>query len=164
MGRGRCRQWLASGLRFTGAGRDVEFPVHIPFVEHLGLQLLQWADGVAEVAFEPRPEHMNSFDVLHGGLCMTLLDVAMASAARSVQPDMGAVTVEMKTSFFCPAQGALRARGEVLHRSATLAFVEAQLLDAQGQCCAHGTATFKLVPRLPVGRKSTRASGVFPSD
>jgi uncharacterized protein (TIGR00369 family) len=56
--------------------------------------------------------------VTHGGALMTLLDVAMATAARSANPDMGVVTIEMKTSFMQPApSGPLVARGRLMHRT-----------------------------------------------
>lgn len=131
----------------------MEFPVRIPFVAHLGVQLDHMADGRAVLLLEPQAEHHNSFDVVHGGVSMTLLDVVMAHAARSVSPDMGAVTIELKTSFMRPALGALRAEGNLLHRTATMAFTEGRIVDAKGQVCAHATGTFKYVKRLPVGTK-----------
>ena len=91
----------------------MNFGVEIPFVDHLGFELTVFEGGQSEIVFEPRPEHLNSFAVTHGGALMTLLDVTMAVAARSTQPDMGAVTIEMKTSFFQPAVGKLSARGAV---------------------------------------------------
>lgn len=111
--------------------------------------------GEAEITFDPAPEHQNSFDVVHGGATMTLLDVVMAHAARSVQTDMGAVTIEMKTSFMRASKGALTARGKLLHRTATMAFTEGQVFDAAGRLCSHATGTFKFVPRLPTGPGST---------
>ncbi len=129
------------------------FPVRIPFVEHLGFVLRHWQDGEAEITFDPAPEHLNSFNVVHGGATMTLLDVVMAHAARSVQPDMGAVTIEMKTSFMQAAKGLQRARGRLLHRTATMAFTEGHVFDVEGRLCAHATGTFKYVKRLPVGAK-----------
>ena len=132
----------------------MEFPVRIPFVEHLGVQLEHMADGRAVLLLEPQAEHHNSFNVVHGGVSMTLLDVVMAHAARSVAADMGAVTIELKTSFMRPALGALRAEGQLLHRTATMAFTEGRIVDANGQVCAHATGTFKYVRRLPVGAKT----------
>ena len=82
---------------------------------------------------------------------MTLLDVAMATAARSVAPEMGVVTIEMKTSFMQAAQGPLVAKGRLIHRTATMAFTEATVFDAKGRPCTHATGTFKYVRRLPVG-------------
>lgn len=129
----------------------MKFGVDIPFVHHLGFELVAFDGGASEIAYTPKPEHLNSFAVAHGGVVMTLLDVAMALAARSVEKDRGVVTIEMKTSFMRPSPGdgsLLTARGRLMHRSATLAFVEATLFDALGQACAHSSGTFKYVNRL----------------
>lgn len=132
----------------------MKFSVHIPFVELLGFELQKFEGGEATICFDPRPEHQNSFNVVHGGASMTLLDVVMAHAARSVEPGMGCVTVEMKTSFMRPAKGALTAHGTLLHRTPTMAFTEGRIVDAAGKLCAHATGTFKFVPRLPVGKST----------
>ncbi|MBA4193379.1 MAG: PaaI family thioesterase [Comamonadaceae bacterium] len=134
----------------------MEFSVRIPFVELLGFELRRMEGGEAEIAFDPAADHLNSFDVIHGGASMTLLDVVMAHAARSVQPDMGAVTIEMKTSFMRAAQGPVVARGKLLHRTATMAFTEGSVYNAAGQLCCHATGTFKFVPRLPTGPASAK--------
>jgi uncharacterized protein (TIGR00369 family) len=83
---------------------------------------------------------------------MTLMDVAMAHAARSVEPDMGCVTIEMKTSFMQPAVGRLEAVATLLHRTATMAFTEAKVFDAKGRLCVHASGTFKFMPRLAAGK------------
>ncbi len=134
----------------------MEFSVHIPFVELLGFELLSMEGGEAEIAFRPADNHLNSFDVVHGGASMTLMDVVMAHAARSVEPSMGCVTIEMKTSFMRAARGPLLAKGKLLHRTATMAFTEASIFDAAGKLCCHATGTFKFVARLPVGPGSSQ--------
>ena len=134
----------------------MNFGTEIPFVTHLGFELELFEGGESAIGYTPRPEHLNSFAVTHGGVCMTLLDVAMAVAARSVQKEMGVVTIEMKTSFMRPAPGdgsRLTARGRLMHRTATLAFTEATLYDAKGQACAHASGTFKYVKRLAAGAR-----------
>lgn len=120
--------------------------------------------GEAEITFDPAPDHLNSFDVVHGGASMTLLDVVMAHAARSVQPDMGCVTIEMKTSFMRAARGPLRAQGRLQHRTATMAFTEGSVFDAAGKLCCHATGTFKFVPRLPTGPGSVQAFNRISTD
>lgn len=130
----------------------MDFSVRIPFVELLGFELLSMADGQARITYTPAPEHLNSFDVTHGGASMTLMDVAMAHAARSVEPDMGCVTIEMKTSFMQPAVGRLEAVATLLHRTATMAFTEAKVFDAKGRLCVHASGTFKFMPRLAAGK------------
>lgn len=131
----------------------MDFPIHIPFVRQLGFELMSMADGQAQIALDLQPEHHNSFGVAHGGLTMTLLDVVMAHAARSVNaaPDFepGVVTVEMKTSFMRPGQGRLLARGTLLHRTATMAFCEGRVFVSGDVLCAHATGTFKYLRKLP---------------
>lgn len=143
---------------------SLSFGARIPFVEHLGFTLTGFDAGRSELQFEPRPEHLNSFSVVHGGALMTLLDVTLATAARSVDKDMGAVTIEMKTSFMRPAQGALRAEGRLIQRTATLAFTEATVYDAAGRPCAHATGTFKYVRRLATGARTVQALNVISTD
>jgi len=143
---------------------SIPFGVRIPFVEHLGFDLMRFEDGHSEIAYAPKPEHLNSFAVTHGGATMTLMDVTMATAARSVQPDMGVVTIEMKTSFMQAARGKLTGKGRLMHRTATMAFTEATIYDEQGRACAHATGTFKYVKRLPTGPKSSNPLNVISTD
>ena len=129
----------------------MSFGVEIPFITLLGFALVRFEGGQSEILYTPAPEHLNSFQVTHGGASMTLLDVTMATAARSVVPDMGVVTIEMKTSFLQPARGPLRGVGQLLHRTKSMAFTEGRILDAEGRVCAHATGTFKYMRREPAG-------------
>jgi uncharacterized protein (TIGR00369 family) len=140
------------------------FGVNIPFVHHLGFELVRFDGGESEIHYEPKPEHLNSFAVVHGGACMTLLDVTMAVAARSVDKEMGVVTIEMKTSFMQPSRGKLAGKGRLMHRTATMGFTEATIYDSEGKACAHATGTFKYVRRLPTGAKSANSLDVISTD
>ena len=142
----------------------MNFGADIPFVNHLGFELVLFEGGHSEIHYEPRPEHLNSFAVAHGGASMTLLDVTMAVAARSVDKGRGVVTIEMKTTFMQPARGKLSGKGRLMHRTATMAFTEATLYDAEGRTCAHATGTFKYVNRLPTGPNSANPLNVISTD
>jgi len=121
----------------------------IPFMRELGAELVHAEGGHSELQLELQPRHMNSWGVGHSGVVMSLLDVAMARAGRSLEADApGTVTVEMKTSFFVPARGRLRALGHVLHRSVTMAYCEAELYDGDGKLVAKALGTFKFLRRL----------------
>jgi uncharacterized protein (TIGR00369 family) len=145
----------------------MDFGADIPFVNHLGFELELFEGGASAIGYAPQPEHLNSFAVTHGGAIMTLLDVTMATAARSVEKDMGVVTIEMKTSFMRPAPGdgsRLTAKGRLMHRTASMAFTEATLYDALGQACAHSTGTFKYVRRKPAAGQPDAAGGAISTD
>jgi uncharacterized protein (TIGR00369 family) len=142
----------------------MKFPTNIPFVEAQGFTLTQFGQGMARLSLVPRADQLNSFGVVHGGVVMTLLDVAMAHASRTGDDEAmsnavrGAVTIEMKTSFMAPspAQGELVAEGKLLKRTATLAFTEGRVTDAQGNLCAHATGTFKLVRAMATAARDIK--------
>jgi uncharacterized protein (TIGR00369 family) len=148
----------------TTEKQALKFGVDIPFVHHLGFELMLFEDGYSQINYEPKPEHLNSFSVVHGGASMTLLDVTMAVAARSVDQEMGVVTIEMKTSFMRAAKGPLVAKGKLIHRTATMAFTEASIFDAEGKICSHATGTFKYVKRLATGAKSSHPLNTISTD
>lgn len=123
------------------------FGVEIPFVSHLGFELVRMEGGESELKYLPKHEHLNSFLVTHGGAIMTLLDVTLATAARSVDLEIGVVTIEMKTTFMQPCKGLLTGKGRLMHRTKSMAFAEGTIFDAEGKPCAHATGTFKYVKR-----------------
>ena len=140
----------------------MDFGTEIPFVSHLGFTLHRMDGGHSELRYEARPEHLNSFGVTHGGATMALLDVAMAVAVRSQTPELGAVTIEMKTSFMQPARGALVARGRLLHRTGSMAYAEGTVYDAEGRLCSHATGTFKFMHRRAPDGGSAAAGTQMP--
>ena len=122
------------------------FRLNIPFISELGIEFISAADGRASVALDLKPQHLNSWAVAHGGVLMTLLDVAMAVAGRSLDPDAGGgVTVEMKTSFLQPGKAGTRltASGYAFHRTMTMAFCEGEVRDANNRLIAKAMGTFK---------------------
>ena len=132
------------------------FPNEIPFLTQLGAEFLGMENGRAQVALNLAAEHMNSWQVTHGGVTMTLLDVVMSLAGRSLDPDSRAgVTVEMKTSFLQPGGrpgSRLIASGFAFHRSTTMCFCEGEVRDGD-KLVAKAMGTFKYLKRLDVAAK-----------
>lgn len=132
------------------------FPDGNPFLTFLGVRLTQMQGGRAELQLDINADHLNSWQVVHGGVTMTLLDVAMAMAGRSLDPDArSGITVEMKTSFFQPAgaPGAhLVAKGLALHRSTTMCYCEGELWNGD-RLVAKAMGTFKYL-KAPRGDRT----------
>jgi acyl-CoA thioesterase len=130
----------------------------IPFVKDLGVEFLSAESGRAVLALDLAPRHLNSWAVAHGGVLMTLLDVAMAVAGRSLDPEAGAgVTVEMKTSFLQPANAGTRliATAHAFHRSSTMAFCDGEVRDTKERLIAKSMGTFKYLKRQSVDSKTS---------
>jgi acyl-CoA thioesterase len=126
--------------------QSIAFRNDIPFVQDLGIEIVSAEKGRAVVALDLAPRHLNSWSVAHGGVLMTLLDLAMAAAGRSLDPAAGAgVTVEMKTSFVQPANAGTRliASAHAFHRSSTMAFCDGDVRDTDQRLIAKSMGTFK---------------------
>jgi acyl-CoA thioesterase len=118
----------------------------IPFIKDVGIELADVQPGRGRLELDILPRHLNGLGAVHGGVTMTVLDVAMAIAARSLEPaGEGVVTVEMKCSFMQagPPNGRLVAAGTCVHKSSTMAFCEAELRDAADRLLARAMGTFK---------------------
>lgn len=115
-----------------------------PFIEHLGVQLPEFAEGSGKAELRLDIQHTNRFSTAHGGVIVTLLDFVMAQACRSADADLRpAITIEIKSTFVQPGRGTLRCTGHCVHRARSLAFGEARVVDAQGNLVAFGSGTFK---------------------
>ncbi len=128
--------------------QSLAFRNNIPFVKELGIIFLDTGEGTARIALDLEPRHLNSWQVAHGGVIMTLLDVAMAVAGRTLDSGAGGgVTVEMKTSFLQPGRAGMRlvATGHAFHRSSTMAFCEGDIRDSEGRLIAKSMGTFKYI-------------------
>ena len=123
--------------------------LNVHFLKLLGVRLITAEMGKGEILLALKPEHTNTWDVAHGGVLLTLMDVAMAVAARSSDPsNRSVVTVEMKNNFMQAANGILRVKADTVRRTATMAFCEAKLYNDQGEICCMSTGTFQFIKRL----------------
>lgn len=126
------------------------FGVHVPFLELLGVSAELGEGGHSRLSLELRPELLNHLGVSHGGVMMTLLDVAMAVAARTSHArPMGVITVDMSINFLRGGSGRLIAEGHLLRGGRSLHFCEGEVTDASGQRVAKALGTFKLRERAP---------------
>jgi len=132
---------MSSALEFTR-----EYQRKIPFVVHLGLTTEALGEGTARLSM-PLPKHFtNSLGTAHGGVIMSLLDVALCTAARTLHPEsVGVVTIDMSTSFIGGGSGAkLIAEARVMKDARTMSFVEAEAKNEDGSLVAKAIATVRV--------------------
>jgi uncharacterized protein (TIGR00369 family) len=118
----------------------------VPFLRLLGVMEDDRPGGQSRIHLSDLREDLcNQLPAAHGGVIMTLLDVAMARAATSVRdaPSLTAVTVEMSSRFLRPGRGPLVAEGFVLHQTRSLCTCQANVLNTEGQTVATAMGTFK---------------------
>ncbi len=132
----------------------------IVFIENMGVQFVDASNGHGRVKLELEPRHLNSWGVVHGGVIMSLLDVVMSLAGRTLAPEARAgVTVGMNTSFIQPggSTGCLMAIGTAYHRTRTMVFCTGEVRDEQNNLIAKSMGTFKYLKRLEGTAKHLKA-------
>jgi len=121
------------------------FGLTIPFLDHLGVVPEYAENGKSRITLTMQAEHENSFGVAHGGVIMTLLDFAMAAAARSsMNHPLGAITIDMTISFLRPTVGRIAVEGTVLKSGKSINYCEAVVLNEAGEITAKSSGTFVL--------------------
>lgn len=125
------------------------YPDAAPFTEWMGVTLLFSEMGKVRLQLNQRGELNNRRGVIHGGVLATLLDSAMARAARTIEDGMELRgTVDLHVQFIHPAAGPLTATGSVQSSSRSLAFCRGEVRNAQDILVATAIATMRL--RRPI--------------
>ena len=122
------------------------FGIEIPFIEKMAMDVEKISEDLVHVHLDLQPWQCKSFGVAHGGVMMTLLDFAMAMAAKVKHGHLGgAMTIDMSTSFIKGGKGKMVVHGTVLKAGKSIQFCEASAYDASGDLLAKSMGTFKLV-------------------
>jgi uncharacterized protein (TIGR00369 family) len=118
----------------------------IPFVQHLGLTTEALGEGTARLSMPLPRQFTNSLGTAHGGIIMSLLDVALCTAARTLHPDsIGVITIDLSTSFIGGGSGTkLMAEARVLKDGRSLIFVEGEAKNEDGSLVAKAIGTVRV--------------------
>ena len=123
-----------------------DYQKKIPFVTHLKIATDALGEGTARLSLSIEPHLTNSLGTVHGGVIMSLLDVALCTAARTLHPhSIGVVTIDMSTSFVGGGSGArLVADARVMKDARSMSFVEAEAKNEYGSLVAKAIATVRV--------------------
>ena len=133
---------MSNALEFTR-----EYQKKIPFLAHLKIVTETLGKGEARLSLPIEPQLTNSLGTAHGGVIMSLLDVALCTAARTLHPEsLGVITINMSTSFIGAGSGAkLYADARVMKDGRSLSFVEAEAKNEDGTLVAKAIATVRVL-------------------
>jgi uncharacterized protein (TIGR00369 family) len=123
-----------------------DYQKRIPFIQHLNIKTEELGEGTARLSLPIEPHLTNSLGTAHGGVIMSLLDVTLCTAARTLHPDsIGVITIDLSTSFIGGGNGkTLIAEARVLRDGRTMSFVEGEARNADGSLVAKAIATVRV--------------------
>jgi uncharacterized protein (TIGR00369 family) len=123
-----------------------DYQKKIPFVSHLRILTDELGQGTAKLSLPVEPHLKNSLGTVHGGVIMSLLDVALCTAARTLHPEsIGVITIDLSTSFIGGGSGErLLAEARVLKDGKSMSFVEGEARNPDGSLVAKAIATVRV--------------------
>jgi uncharacterized protein (TIGR00369 family) len=128
-----------------------------PAAKLLGWKVLEAKPGSGQirVQFEATQDFTNPLGNVQGGFLAAMLDETVGPAlATTFDEHEFAPTLELKISFIRPAKpGTLFGTGWVVHRGGSVAFLQGELQNSEGDLLATATATARLIRVQPDGFK-----------
>ena len=124
-----------------------DYQKRIPFIQLLKLATDELGQGSAKLSLPVEPQFTNSMGAVHGGVIMSLLDVALCTAARTLHPEsQGVITINLSTSFIGAGSGErLLAEARVLKDGRSMSFVEGEARNADGSLVAKAIGTVRVL-------------------
>lgn len=112
-----------------------EFLDNDRYAKHLGVELLEAAEGRAIARMKIGEHHLNSHNTVHGGAIFSLADVVFAAASNS--HGVAAVAINVNISYLKAAfAGVLTAEAREVSLNPTLAVYEVRITGETGELIA----------------------------
>ena len=119
------------------------------FNKTLNLENPKYGDGHSELAMVVRKDLLRTNNILHGGVCVALIDCAIGLAAYSLRPEgFDVLTAQLNVNFTRPAKEGdrLTAAAEVQHLGKKTAVVTCKVHDQSDNLIATASGTSMFVP------------------
>ncbi len=116
------------------------------FWDELGCTIDTVNERQVIVSLEIQPRHLNLIGIMHGGVYATMIDSAMGLLAMIVKPDANVVTTNLNINYVAKAEkGIITVIAELIHVSRKSITAQATARMDQGELCAFGTGTFRVI-------------------
>jgi len=118
-----------------------------PFLDFLGVGLVELKDGYARFKMPVRPEYLQGAKAMQGGLMVALADETIAHAMMTqLTPEEGLTTIELKSNFLAGVSGGeLTATATVFKKGKSLMIGDCLVTDNQDNNVCRVSATFLLL-------------------
>ncbi|RJG25547.1 PaaI family thioesterase [Paenibacillus thiaminolyticus] len=116
------------------------------FWEHLGCEVVSAEPGKVVLKLNAGRQHMNTINLVHGGVLSSLLDNAMGLVTMLARPGENTVTSNLNVHFVAPLHaGELRVTADIVHETRRSITCTGQVFGADGKLGSLATATFRVI-------------------
>jgi acyl-CoA thioesterase len=120
-----------------------------PFMDHLGIAIVDSGAGTVTMSATPRAEHLNLGGIVHGGYLSTLMDAASGFALHTTLPE-GSTPPHLAVAYRFLSMAhpgiELRATATVLKTGRSIGHVRVEIHDPSDRLIATGETTHAVIP------------------
>ena len=116
-----------------------------PFTNHLGVDIISINEGKVSVALKIKHEHTNVYGIAHGGVIMSLCDMAMGAACLSMSKKV--VTIDMNINIIksIAQEDTALVKGCIIHNGKSTLVAECEVFNTAKKLCAKARGTFFVI-------------------
>lgn len=116
----------------------------IPYVQMIGIELVEIERGAATLRLAMRDELMRNGGIAHGGVIASLIDTASAFAVMSgLEPDKTTTTIDLTIQYLRPlSKGQARAQARILRAGRRVAVVSVDVTDDSEKLAATALTSY----------------------
>ncbi|MFD1178614.1 PaaI family thioesterase [Paenibacillus puldeungensis] len=116
------------------------------FGDFLGCEVVEASANKVIMTLDVKPYHLNLIGIVHGGVYATLIDSAMGLLGMIVKPEASVVTTNLNMNYVAKAEeGRIIVTAESVHTSRKSITTQAFARLENGELCAFGTGTFRVI-------------------
>jgi uncharacterized protein (TIGR00369 family) len=118
-----------------------------PFLRHLGIELVEFSEGIAVMKMPMKNELRQPYGLLHGGATASLIDTAMAFAVvATIGDEEKATTVDLTVHYLRPVVDETSiCTAKTIRAGRRLITVSAEVSDENGRLIATALSTYSKV-------------------
>lgn len=116
-----------------------------PFTKSLGVNIDSIEEGNVCVSLQIEHEHTNVYGIAHGGVIMSICDMAMGAACLSVGKKVVTLDFNINILKSVDKLDVAIAKSKILHNGRSTIVVECEILNKANKLCAKARGTFFVI-------------------
>ncbi len=119
-----------------------------PFTKPLGVDIVSIDKGNVCVSLTIKHEHTNVYGIAHGGVIMSLCDMAMGAACLSVGKKVVTLDFNINILKSIDMEDVAIVKGMIIHNGRSTVVAECEVFNKDNKLCAKARGTFFVIGRL----------------
>lgn len=119
-----------------------------PFTKNLGVDIISIEKGNVCVALKIKHQHTNVYGIAHGGVIMSLGDMAMGAACLSLGKKVVTLDFNINILKSIDEDDIATVKGTVIHNGKSTMVAECEVFNNENRLCAKVRGTFFVIGKI----------------